>query len=78
MTITFFDFVRNLTNLPFLITTILISGVVFVNGCTDAPNSVATCISTRCLSPKRALILAAVFDLLGVLVMTLLNNYLTL
>ena len=75
MTITFTDFLNNLISMPnFLIVTILISGVMFVNGGTDAPNSIATCISTRCLSPNKALGLAVVFDLLGILIMTFINS----
>ena len=55
------------------ITTILIIGVIFVNGWTDAPNAIATCVATRALTPKRAVIMSAVFNLLGVLCMTSLN-----
>ena len=75
MTITFLDFLNNLISMPnFLILTILISGVMFVNGGTDAPNSIATCVSTRCLSPNKALGLAVIFDFLGILIMTLINS----
>lgn len=75
MTISFLDFLNNLISMPnFLILTILISGVMFVNGGTDAPNSIATCISTRCLSPNKALGLAVIFDFLGILIMTLINS----
>ena len=75
MIITFSDFLNNLISIPnFLLLTILISGVMFVNGGTDAPNSIATCISTRCLSPNKALGLAVVFDFLGILIMTLINS----
>lgn len=42
---------------------------IFVNGWTDSPNAIATVISTRVLSPKAAIILAAVFNLLGVMLM---------
>lgn len=75
MTITFFDFLNNLISMPnFLILTVLISGVMFVNGGTDAPNSIATCISTRCLTPNKALTLAVIFDFLGILIMTFVNS----
>jgi phosphate/sulfate permease len=50
------------------IITFLISGVILVNGWTDAPNAIATCVSTRCLSPKKSIIMAAVFNFLGVFV----------
>lgn len=58
----------------FLIIVVLISAVIMVNGWTDAPNAIATCVSTRCLSPKKAIMLAAVFDFLGVFVMTMINS----
>ena len=51
-------------------TTLLILGVVFVNGWTDAPNAIATCVSTRCMPVRAAVLMAAVCNLLGVLVMT--------
>lgn len=71
---TFSNFLNNLTTIPsFLIVTILISGVMFVNGATDAPNSIATCISTRCLTPKKALVLSVIFNFFGILIMTLIN-----
>lgn len=57
-----------------LVSSILTIGVIFVNGWTDAPNAIATCISTRALSPRPAIILAAIFNLLGVYVMTLINS----
>jgi len=47
----------------------LICGSIFVNGWTDAPNAIATVISTRVLSPKAAIILGAIFNLLGIFLM---------
>lgn len=71
MTVSLFDFLSNLVVNPVLmITTILTLAVIFVNGWTDAPNAIATCVSTRSMSPKSAIIMAAVFNFLGVLVMT--------
>lgn len=46
---------------------LLVLGAEFVNGWTDAPNAIATTVSTRALSPILAVIMAAVFNLLGVL-----------
>ena len=55
---------------PFLlIAVLLVCGVIFINGWTDAPNAIATCISTRCIKPKTAIIMAAIFNFLGVLTM---------
>lgn len=75
MTITFIEFLSQLfSNFSFFIITILISGVILVNGWTDAPNAIATCVSTRCLSPKKSIIMAAIFNFLGVFTMTLINS----
>ena len=74
MEITFFDFIEQIiTNPPLAIITLLTLGVVLVNGWTDAPNAIATCVSTRSLSPKKSIIMAAIFNFLGVFVMTMLN-----
>ena len=75
MEITFINFINNLISTPSLfVITILISVVIFMNGLNDAPNAIATCVSTRCLKPKRALILVAVFNSLGVLIMTFIST----
>lgn len=75
MTITFSEFFSYIITKPsFLIISILISGVILVNGWTDAPNAIATCVTTRCLSPKKSLFMAAVFNFFGVFVMTLINS----
>ena len=58
---------------PLLITVLLTLGVILVNGWTDAPNAIATCVSTRAITPRSAIIMAAIFNFLGVLCMTLLN-----
>jgi len=48
-------------------------GVILVNGWTDAPNAIATCVVTRCMSARAAIVMAAVFNFLGVYVMTMLS-----
>ncbi len=74
MEITFASFFAQLfTNPALLIITVLTLGVILVNGWTDAPNAIATCVSTRSLTPKRAIMMAAVFNFLGVFVMTMFN-----
>ena len=55
------------------IAVVLTLGVILVNGWTDAPNAIATCVVTRCMSPKAAILMAALFNFLGVFVMTLIN-----
>ncbi len=37
----------------------------FVNGWTDAPNAIATVVSTRVISPATAVLMAAVLNILG-------------
>lgn len=62
-----------LQNPMLLISAILTLGVILVNGWTDAPNAIATCVSTRAIGVRKAIIMAAVFNFLGVLVMTAIN-----
>lgn len=75
MSISFTDFLNTLSSgSPFVIITVLLTlGVILVNGWTDAPNAIATCVSTRSIKPKTAIIMAAVFNFLGVFVMTVFN-----
>ncbi|MEG1509362.1 MAG: inorganic phosphate transporter [Clostridia bacterium] len=64
---------------PFLlITSLLTLFVILVNGWTDAPNAIATCISTKSISPRNAVIMAVIFNFLGVLCMTLINSTVTM
>ncbi len=44
---------------------VLILAAEFVNGWTDAPNAIATVVSTRVLSPHQALFMATCFNILG-------------
>jgi len=75
MGITLTEFLSELISNPALIvTTLLTLGVIFVNGWTDAPNAIATCISTRSIGPRSAIIMAALFDFLGVFFMTMFNK----
>ena len=69
------EFIQDILNNPaLLITVILTIGVILVNGWTDAPNAIATCISTRAMEPKKAIVMAAIFNFLGVFVMTMINK----
>lgn len=75
MSIDFSEFISQLTHNPMLaITALLTLGVILVNGWTDAPNAIATCVSTRAIKPGPAIMMAAVCNFLGVLVMTLINS----
>ena len=67
-------FIQQMAASPILLITVLLTlGVIFVNGWTDAPNAIATCISTRCMRVRPAILLSAAFNFLGVLVMTHIN-----
>lgn len=48
---------------------LLIFLVALVNGWTDAPSAIAGCVSTRSLTPRAALILAAICNFFGVVIM---------
>ncbi len=58
-------------------TVVLTLGVIFVNGLTDAPNSVATSVTTRCISLRKAVILSGIFNFIGCLCMSKINNSVT-
>lgn len=74
MTISISEVLYQLTTNPMLlITSILTLAVILVNGWTDAPNAIATCVSTRSISAKSAILMAAVFNFFGVFVMTMVN-----
>lgn len=68
----FADFFKEvIQNPPLLITVVLILAVILVNGWTDAPNAIATVVTTRSMKPNQAILMATVFNFLGVFVMTL-------
>lgn len=68
------NFIEQLLRSPMLmVSTVLTLGVILVNGWTDAPNAIATCVSTRAIEVRKAIIMAAVFNFLGVFVMTSIN-----
>lgn len=74
MTISLSEFLSQLISSPELfITVVLTLGVILVNGWTDAPNAIATCVSTRSMKPRLAILMAAIFNFLGVFVMTGIN-----
>lgn len=64
---------QTLENPMLMVSSILTLGVILVNGWTDAPNAIATCVSTRAIGVRKAIVMAAVFNFLGVLVMTSVN-----
>ena len=52
-------------------------GVVFVNGWTDGPNSIATAVTTRAIRPKAAVIMCAILNVVGVVTIGALSIYLS-
>lgn len=75
MDVSFLGFFQEVLSNPILTITVLLTlGVIFVNGWTDAPNAIATCIATRCMRARSAIWMSAVFNFLGVFVMTQINS----
>ena len=66
-------FGQALQNPMLLVSTLLTLGVILVNGWTDAPNAIATCVSTRAIGVRKAIIMAAIFNFFGVFIMTAIN-----
>jgi PiT family inorganic phosphate transporter len=56
--------------LPVAIVILLAMGFNYTNGFHDAANAIATSVSTRALTPRIALVMAAVFNLLGAFIGT--------
>ena len=56
-----------------MLAVVLTLGVILVNGWTDAPNAIATCVVTRCMPVRAAIWMAAVCNFLGVFLMSMLN-----
>ena len=74
MTVTIQEFISMIsTNPAIFFTTFLVLAVVFVNGWTDAPNAIATAVSTRSIAPQKAIYMATLFNFLGVFIMTAIN-----
>ena len=53
---------------------VLVILVTIVSGATDAPNAIATAVSTRCMKSSTALALAAVFNFIGLMGMTYIST----
>ena len=75
MELSFASFVQQVFSSPAMLVTVLLTlGVIFVNGWTDAPHAIAPCIATRCINVRAAILTSAVFNFLGVLIMTHINS----
>lgn len=74
MDLSFNYFLGQMAENPLLILAVVLTlGVILVNGWTDAPNAIATCVVTRCMHARSAILMAAVFNFLGVFVMSMVN-----
>ncbi len=75
MNTSFSFFIQEIMHNPILAVTVFLTlCVIFVNGWTDAPNAIATCVSTRSMNVRAAILMSAVFNFLGVLIMTMINS----
>lgn len=57
-----------------IITVLITFAVSFVNGMTDAPNAIVSCVSTGSTSLKNAVIIASLSDFVGSLVFSMFNR----
>ncbi len=75
MTIDLAFFLGQLFQNPVLVVVVVLNiGVIVVNGATDAPNAIATAVSTRAMKPRHAIIMAAVCNFLGLLLVSLVST----
>jgi PiT family inorganic phosphate transporter len=75
VTIEWATFIAELASNPVLVAVTLLNiGVIVVNGATDAPNAIATVVSTRAMKPKLAILMAAVCNFLGLLLVSLVTS----
>ena len=63
-----------LGNKILLLISLLIGGVIFVNGWTDAPNAITASVSTGALKMRTAVCIAAIFNFVGAFVMGIVNT----
>ena len=75
MSISLWSFASEVISNPILLFTVILTlGVILASGWMDAPNAIATCVATRCMDAKAAIIMGAVCNFLGVFVMTMVNS----
>ena len=75
MDLSFFAFIDQIAVHPSLAVIVgLVLLVTIVSGATDAPNAIATAVSTRCLTIEQALLVAAVFNFVGLVAMTYIST----
>lgn len=57
----------------YIITFIIIVALILTNAVTDAPNAIATLVGTKVMSFRRAANLSAIFNFIGIIVMSFIN-----
>lgn len=74
MTISLSDFLESLSrNSSQQLTAVLVLGVIFVNGWTDAPNAITSLVASGGMKLKKAVLMAAFFNFMGLTLMTAWN-----
>lgn len=75
MTVEFGTFMAGVMSDPLMLAVTLLNvAVIVVNGATDAPNAIATVVSTRSMKPRPAIVMAAVCNFLGLLVVSVFTS----
>ena len=75
MSLTLAAFIEQaMVNPVLIVIIILVLAVTCISGVTDAPNAIATAVSTRCMSPNVAIAWAAVFNMVGLIGMTYIST----
>ena len=75
MSMSLFELFNQMSIYPILgVIIFLVVLVTIVSGATDAPNSIATAVSTRCMKPGTALGIAAVANFVGMIGMTYISS----
>lgn len=75
MTIDWSMFINEfLSNPMMLVVSLLNIGVIIVNGATDAPNAIASAVSCRAITIRRAIIMAAICNFAGLIVISFISS----
>ena len=62
------------SNPVLLVILVLTLGATVVNGATDAPNAIAPAVSTRSMGPGPAIIMAAICNFIGLIIITAISS----
>ena len=56
-----------------IIIVIIIVLLIFTNGITDAPNAIATIVGSKTMKFRKAAVISAIFNFIGIVVMSFIN-----